>query len=277
MAAAAYPQPIRQQIDDCKDVAALSPTVQPWKGVYQLLWQSGLDRDALHFAWRLLHKGLNLGSLRLPGMIRSGNASGIVGCLCPASSCAGQGAQVMNMGILGFLVGTHSTHSSPLETHRHAFWECPSVQPAVRWLWEVWRQISGLSPPLHPSVLIVGDPSVWSPHPRLQLLWLLLRVTFLHTIWRLRHRRGLTNQQYTSAAVVAATCATLERTIRRDFLSATKDLPRQSGMGQRWFRSKRKQLTLEEFTARWCVGGVLAAVQGHPAALVVHIPTHIPP
>ena len=276
-AAAGIGQRIRQPFDDCMDQAAISRQRQPWKQVYKALWQSGLDREATHFAWRLMHQGLNIGSYRLPGMLRAGNAAGMAGCMCPASSCAGLGAQVMPLGTVGFLVGTHITSSGPLETHLHAFWECPMVQPAVRWLWDLWQQISGQPPPLNPAVLIVGDPSLWSPPPALCLLWLRLRVTFLHTLWRLRHRRRLTNQPITSPAVVAVTAATLERAIRADFLCATQDLPQKSGLGRRWFRSRKKQPTLGEFVRQWCARGVLATVSGTSPSLTVHIPTRIPP
>ena len=88
-------QPARQRFDDSNDQAQLSNQRQPWKGVYRVLWQSGLEREAIHFAWRLMHQGLNLGSYRLPGMLRSGNAAGLADCLCAAASCAGPGAQVM--------------------------------------------------------------------------------------------------------------------------------------------------------------------------------------
>mgnify|MGYP007049804946 CR=1 FL=1 len=183
----------------------------------------------------------------------------------------------MHLGTIGFLVGTHTTATGPLETHMHAFWDCPVVQPAVRWLWDLWQQISGHPPPLNPAILIVGDPSIWRPPPALCLLWLRLRVTFLHTIWKLRHRRRLTNQPLTSPAIVAVAAATLERVIRADFLCATQDLAKKSGLGQRWFRSRKRQLTVGLFQSQWCVRGVLASVSGTSPTLIVHVPTRIPP
>jgi exonuclease III len=271
-------QPARQRFDDSTDQAPLSKQRQPWKRVYKLMWQSGLEREAIHFAWRLMHQGLNIGSYRLPGMLRSGNAAGLADCLCAAASCAGPGAQVMQLGTVGFLVGTHTTDTGPLESHLHAFWECPMVQPAVKWLWDLWQKISGQPPPLNPAILIVGDPSLWSPPPALCLLWLRLRVTFLHTLWKLRLRRRLTNRPVTSPAIVAATAATLERAMRADFLCATEDLPKKSGLGQRWFRSRKQKLTLRDFEQLWCVRGVLAnTVHGTTPSLSVHVPTQIPP
>jgi hypothetical protein len=109
------------------------------------------------------------------------------------------------------------------------------------------------------------------------MLWLVLRVTFLYTVWKLGHRRHHTNKQFTAASVVRYTRTMLERAIRGDFLAASQDLPRLSGLGHRWFRGKRKQLTLEDFTARWCVRRVLASIQGPGVVLAVHIPSHIPP
>ena len=271
-AASGSGQQLRQPFDDSKDIADLSGQRRPWQRVYKALWQSGMDREASHFAYRLLHQGLNIGSHRLPGMIRSGDEDGIKGCLCPANTCIAPG-------FFGIDDVTWVTCIAPglLETHLHAFWECPMVQPAVRWLWDLWQQLSGHAPPLNPAVLIVGDPSLWSPPPALCLLWLRLRATFLHTIWKLRHRRQVTNQALTSPVVVSATAASLERSIREDFLCATQDLPKQSGLGPRWFRGRARRQTLGDFQRKWCVRGVLASVHGNPPSLTVHVPTRIPP
>jgi hypothetical protein len=163
----------------------------------------------------------------------------------------------------------------------HAFWECPVVFPAVKWLWDLWRRISGRPPPVNPAILIVGDPSVWHPTtPAQRKLWLCLRVTFLHNIWRLRHRRRMEGHQFTATAIVSATCAALERLMRDQFCIATNDPSRQSGVGLQWFRGGRRGLQLGAFEKLWCHRRVLAHVvrdAGNASPkLFMHIPSTLP-
>jgi len=261
----------RVDFDDCVDRASCSHVRQPWQKTYRDLWASGLSREALHFGWRLLHLGLNLGCVRLPGRLAAGDMAGVGNCMCAATECFGEGHGSVAM------VGGLGQGPLPLETHVHAFWECPVVSPAVRWLWDLWTHISGQPPPFNPSVLIAGDPQVWQPaSPTLRKLWLCLRVTFLHNIWRLRHRRRVEGRQFTATSIVSATCSALEGLMRDQFCMATKNLPQQCGVGLEWFRGGQRVQRLGAFEKQWCHRGVLAHVLRDPARLIVHIPMQLP-
>jgi exonuclease III len=265
-------QPPRDAFDDSIDRLPLSVVRQPWKQVYRDLWQSRLDRDALHFAWRLLHQGLNLGSARLPGVLASGTMTNAGSCLCAADSCVNANHELTMVG---------GQTPLPLETHLHAFWECPVVSPAVKWLWDLWGRLTGHSPPSNPAILITGDPGLWQPPTKAQRkLWVCLRVTFLHNIWRLRHRRRVEGRQFTATAIVSATGAALERLMLAEFNIATKDLCREGGVGHQWVRGGRRRLTLGAFEKQWCHRRVLAHVVrcagNAPPKLILHIPSALP-
>ena len=268
----AHPAPL----DDSADICPLSRNRRPWSQVWKHLWDARLEKVQLHFAWRLTHRSLNVGATRVTAALNMGDPARTAACLCSASTCGGVGVSLLSpqSGLLGQLVGGTLTAQSPLETYTHLFWDCPTVRPAVVWLWRLWELIAGQPPPLEPVVLLAGDNRVWSPATEpLQLLWLRLRVTVLHAIWQARTDRQSSGAAFTAAAVIAAARASLRTAINADFLLATEDLPRSSGLGWCWFRGSQPP-SLRQFKALWCHNNVLANVQGDIMAptLVVHIP-----
>ena len=119
---------------------------------------------------------------------------------------------------------------------------------------------------------MVGDASVWSPaggRP-FEDLWFHLRLLFCRAVWALRSRRAVLGQGFTAAAVVALTASWVERAVRLDWALVS------GGLACEVLRvlGSRSCLTLGEFRARWCLGGVLATVGVGAAApvLLVHVP-----
>ena len=260
-------------VDDSADACLLSRQRQPWRRFWSDLWAARLDREQLHFAWRLTHRSLPVGASRISTALHVGDPARIADCFCCAGTCGGQGVNTLAHQD-GLMEDPGGAALLPLETYTHLFWECPTVRPAVLWLWRVWELITGQPPPLEPLVLLAGDSRVWTPPTRRRrLLWLRLRVSLLFATWQLRNRRQASGAPFTAAAIIAAARASLRASIRADYLLATQDLPRSSGLGARWFRGSRPP-TLRQFKDLWCEGNVLAAVLGPPTApsLVVHIP-----
>ena len=136
----------REPFDDEVDSCLLSRQGRPWKRFWGDMWSARLDRESLHFLWRLTHRGLNIGASRLPAALHQGQPDALGACLCSAATCDGLGVNMMEdrYGLVGFLVGSGLTANAPLETHLHHFWECPTVKPAaIVWLWQLWQQIVG--------------------------------------------------------------------------------------------------------------------------------------
>ena len=257
--------------DDTHDAVALAPRQREWRQAYALLWEASLSREQAHFAWRLLHLGLLCGAAALPGVPADAGLDGVLSCCCGATACGGARPGPAAAG-----PSTSASQPRPqLEHYTHMFWACPAVSAAVRWLWGVWRAISGSEPPWAADTLLLGN---WQPTPAARRqLWQHLRVSLLHAIWQLRQRRWRTGQQHDAAAVVALTCASLEEAIRAEFAATTTDLPRSAGLGPEWFRGRvRGVSTLAAFTAMWCQGGVLASVSAG-GQLVVSVPRALPP
>jgi len=265
-------EPFDDEVDSC----LLSRQRRPWKRFWGDMWSARFDRESLHFLWRLTHRGLNIGASRLPTALHQGQPDALGACLCSAATCDGLGVNIMEdrYGLVGFLVGSALTANAPLETHLHLFWECPTVQPAIVWLWQLWQQIVGQAPPMDPLVLVSGDYSIWAPPTAsLRILWLRLRVALLHATWQLRNRRRLSGQAFTAQAIKSAAIASLTAAMHADFSLATQDLSQQSGLGAWWFRGNEPP-SLAKFKRVWCHNNVLAHVEevdGSPA-LKVHFP-----
>ena len=266
--------------DDSVDAIAFTTHRKPWAKAYDTLWACGLDREASHFAWRLLHRGLPCGAVRLTHIAdRPTSFPALHTCLCSSSACTALVAAAA-AGAAGPWNAPPVQVHPPLETFTHMFWECPSVQGAVRWLWSVWAAIAGSEPPWAPAVLIIGQ---WQPSDsELILLWQHLRVVLLHTMWVLRQRRYSTGRQHTSMAIVAAAKAALTKAIQTDFFVATKDLPSAAGLGSVWFRGRGGGGggDLAAFKRKWCRGDVLAKVVNEESEqqrrLVVCVPSTWP-
>ncbi len=260
--------------DDGVDVAALVSRRTAWSRVYRDVWRSGMDRDQAALMWRLLHKGLPCGALRLYTVPPAGDdrAAALMACCCQAGCCAG-----VDPAAASTSAGVGAPAAPPLETLSHLFWGCPSVAPAVDWLWDLWRQVAGAPPPKSEGVLLLG---AWQPVQRVhRRLWLLLRAAYISAVWGLSHRRRAAGQQFDARAVVQVVRARLAAAIRVDYVTASSDLPAAAGLGARWFRTRRNQMSsLLEFKEVWCAGGVLAdAVDDGSGgtSLALHIPSFL--
>jgi len=230
--------------------------------------------------FRLSHRSLNLGVARSAGALPSGDRESICRCLCASPHCLDTHMHAGDAGPSTSSAAPSPSIEGPLETYTHAFWSCPAVHPAVTWLWRLWERLTGQAPPFNPEVLLTGDPSIWRPAGKAQRqLWLYLRAVFLHSIWKLRHKRSVTGQAFQSGAVVAATCSALEALIQTQFWLATHNVPRLAVVGREWFRGRRPphRLAVERV---WCLGGVLAHATPigapGPTAIFVHIPRVLP-
>lgn len=222
--------------------------------------------------WRLVHGGLPLGASRLWAVPAVGDPqrwAALLDSCCQATAC------------VALTAAGPSTSSAPptaalppLETATHLFWECPSVSPAVDWLWDVWSKVEGTAPPKQPATLLLG---AWQPKNRgLRRLWVHLRTALLYAVWRLRLERRRSGRQFDARHVVELARGSLRGTIRLHFAMATQDLPRAAGLPAGWFRGRSSaRHSLKVFMGSWCAGNVLAHIDFLQADLGVCV--HVPP
>lgn len=256
---------------DCVDEARPAAERMPWQPAYKALWDARLPRPLRYFGWQLLHGALPCGAARAPFAPPLAGEGGLLQqCLCSAAGCACSEVAAL-------------APQPALETYTHMFWSCPMVAPAVAWLWDLWRRISGSAPPLEPAMLIVGDHTQWQPvQPALASLWQHLRLTFLSAVWAQRCRRQLSGTAFAAEAVVAATAAALQRDMEADWARVSCDIRDNAGVSPNWFAGRDPSMSPMEFQQRWCHGSVLARVEGQAAAnqgdgvLVVCIPRDLP-
>ena len=157
---------------------------------------------------------------------------------------------------------SHPACQGELETLSHAFALCPAVGPAAEWVCRIIAAVAGCpAPPPTAEVLLLGSGGGWVPPEDACQVWLLLRVSFLHAVWRLRCRRSLTGEPFTAMAVCAATVAAVLATLRREWARVTQSLIGMSGMCPEWFRGRSPALALHAFRSRWAYRGVLCRVR----------------
>ena len=156
-----------------------------------------------------------------------------------------------------------------LETLTHLFVRCPSVQPAVDWLLDLWGAIHGNRPdlqgPVLERVLLADDHRDWKPEGHLQDLWTTLRVAFLHAVWTLRCARLHGHPgAVTPTAIACKVIHALRSAIQLDWLRVSSDLKSATDVCSSWFRGAEMKLKEEDFLAIWGHSQVLCTVQqGH--------------
>ena len=248
---------------DAVDVLLAGPQGQvrpapPWRMAFGRLRQARLDRPLRYFGWQLLHGALRCGASQVAWAKAESGGDLAESCGCCAAVCC-------------------VTASPPPDTYSHIFVQCPVVLPAVEWLRGVWSRIGGEPPPpLDARVLVVGDHTVWEPGGGrdFSALWHHLRLLFGRAVWTLHGRRAVHAQPYTAAAVVALVSAWVARAVRLDWMRVGVGVDSLAAMPSWCVISKQYGLTREQFDQRWCLGGVLASVEGGAAEpqLRVHVP-----
>jgi hypothetical protein len=245
-----------------------TPQVKPpWLAAYAALQDSRLDRITRHFGWRLLHGALRCGAASVQWQPADSEGALWAAVCCPSPGCA-QSAAMPN------------GHRVPaLADYSHVFLHCPSVQPAVDWLCNLWGRIAPADAPVPRDVrvLLLGDAAVWSPAggEAHRSLWLHLRLLWCRAVWA-RTCAASPGEGLSWRAVVGVLRAWVSRAIRLDWLRVCTSLPGAADLPSWCVLSDRCHLTQERFQDRWCIGAVLAHVDsvaaGGPAALSVHVP-----
>jgi len=124
--------------------------------------------------WQLLHAALPCGAASAQFLPPDREGLADVACCGNAACREGPGP-------------TRSARGNwPLESLAHALLHCPAVQPAVKWLTELWTQVEGgPGPPATTAVWLQGDTTVWKPQHHHTALWTTLRTALLATTWAL--------------------------------------------------------------------------------------------
>jgi hypothetical protein len=206
-----------------------------FKPVWRRLYAGNLlPREAVSVAWRVMHGQLYCGAFW--ARIRPG--SPYLQACCKASVCVAQ-----------------------LETLSHMFMGCPCVSPACDWLLDVWQALSGVRPPRDARVILGDDDRVWAPDAPLGPVWQVLRVLYMHAVWRCCVLRRVANKPFTAAAVVAIVVRDVRRVLTYAWartVNGTIPLPGVAVPSSVLARASR----VSQFKEIWCHRGVLASVQG---------------
>jgi hypothetical protein len=205
-----------------------------FKPVWRRLFAGNLlPREAVSLAWRVMHGQLYCGAFW--GRIRPD--LGLQAACCKSPLCVTQ-----------------------LETLTHMFVGCPCVSPACDWLLDVWHAISGVRPPRDARVIVADDDRVWHPEAPLAPVWQVLRVLYLHAVWRCCVRRRIVQQPFTAASVVAMVVRDVHRVLRYVWARTVNGTVMLSGAVQS--SAVSKAVRVSKFKEAWCRHGVLALVHG---------------
>jgi hypothetical protein len=148
-----------------------------------------------------------------------------------------------------------------LETLTHMFMGCPCVSPACDWLLDVWHAFSGVRPPRDARVLVADDDRVWAPDAPLGPVWHVLRVLYMHAVWRCCVLRRVANKQFNAGAVVAIVVRDVRRVLTYAWARTVHGtIPLQDVVVSS--SAVARAARVSQFKEIWCRGGVLALVQG---------------
>ena len=225
------------QVSDEVDVAAQRAGPQPrWHGVWDRLHDSALDRDARALGWRILHGSLNVGAFRAY-MTSQLRASPAMDGMCSHPGCQQQP-----------------------ETISHVFIHCPVAAQVTQWLCDVWERVTGGDrPPRSAAVLLADDSTQWDPGPLLRQLWTVLRLTTLAAIWTATTKRNLLGTAVNATGIGAAVVYRIRLLMEQDWQLVVVDIRLQSGVCSAWFRGRSPVMSVDQYAAKWCCRGVLAA------------------
>jgi len=157
---------------------------------------------------------------------------------------------------------------APIETLTHAFLDCPEAAPAVDWLRETWRCLTGVPVPRTAQVLLADDLRGWALAPSdsgTYRLWTRLRVATLGAIWRVRCARD-DDHSSASFAHKAVTIAvdTLVSAIERDWRRTQEDV-RTMDAGAfcpDWWRGLDGLTKVSAFEKQWARPEILCRLVG---------------
>ena len=82
----------------------------------------------------------------------------------------------------------------------------------------------------------------------------------LHSLWVARGRGETLAASAAAAAVVWSFVARVRVQVHADWRRCQTDVRLSSGVPPSWLVGRRPELSLAEFRARWCAGGVVARV-----------------
>ena len=117
------------------------------------------------------------------------------------------------------------------------------------------------------DIVIADDHRVWQPPNQLQDLWTTLRVAYLHAVWTVRCRRKLDGTPITAAAIVAMVVHAVRSSMYNDWKLVMGNLRTATDICSSWFRGKERELSMEDFKAKWGHREVLCLVQALPLSL----------
>jgi len=213
-----------------------------YKAAWKRLLDKSLPRAHRATAWRIMHATLACKGF---AMSRRTNDTGFARALCSATPC-------------------HS--SRQVETLTHLFIDCPSVQPALRWLLDVWHAASGIRLQPDPAIVLADDPVAWPggtlPGAQVMQVWTRLRTAYLHAVWMARDSLGHDDPSAHAAAVAAEVVVGLGDQMRGDWFRVTGDIRTATSVCGSWFRGRDPAIRRELFEQRWTLGGALCRLQG---------------
>jgi Reverse transcriptase (RNA-dependent DNA polymerase)/Ring finger domain len=238
--------------------AAAAAATQPvheiragFQGVWSRLKDPTIHRPFKITCWRILHCTLGCNAFLADGRPHIEGAA--AAAVCEAPECAAHGS---------------------VESLTHAFLDCPQAQPAITWMLDTWRALTGQSPPRTARVLLADDPDGWPEEERpankqTYQLWTRLRVAMLGAIWRVRCSRdeGGDGVTFARRATTMAVESLLDA-IKRDWLRTQLDVRELDGGSfcQDWWRGFDVRLKVDDFIEDWAAGGFFCEVRGDPPA-----------
>jgi exonuclease III len=192
-----------------------------------------LPREAVSMAWRVLHGQLYCGAF----WARVRETAQLTDACCVRPTCVKQ-----------------------LDTLSHMFVECPSIVPALEWLLDVWHAVSGNRPPKDARVVVADDHRVWQPQsPTLRHAWTVLRVLYLHAVWRCAVISRMTGKVLASPAIIAMVVRDVRRVLQCEWARVLDGGAALAGSVP--LSAESQPLAVAAFKEKWCMGEVLACVQ----------------
>jgi hypothetical protein len=197
-----------------------------------------LPREAVSMAWRVLHGQLYCGAF----WARIRESATLNEACCARPTCVKQ-----------------------LDTLSHMFVECPSIVPALEWLLDVWLAVSGNRPPKDARVVVADDHRVWQPQSQaLRHVWTVLRVLYLHAVWRCAVINRMAGKVLASPAIIAMVVRDVRRVMQCEWARVLDGGASLAGSVP--LSAESQPLAVAAFKEKWCMGEVLASVQLGEAA-----------
>ena len=238
------PPPLHPQANTAGGAAVATPEAEldEYKEHWRAIKTAPVANRTKTFAYRLAHAALPCNAL--VGHLYSNKSPDFAFCpLCPAPG---------------------GSAPRPIETYTHLFLCCPTYQPAVRWLRDLWVALGGARPPNDARVIIADDLRYWPQAPQgfESLRWQALRLTVLHNIWEARCSAN--SECRTARAVVLATIAAVRTEIALQFERTHRRSSMELNAPPRAMATRRRLVTdeeLEDFKDTWEVPGLCSIAE----------------